>query len=91
MFLGQFQSAREGIRLDTADAIVFITPDFSALSYLQAKDRIVSKERKTQAILYWVFSIGGIEEKIYQRIIKKKDYTLAHFKHDYDVRSRLQA
>lgn len=91
VFLGQFQSAREGIRLDTAEAIVFITPDFSALSYLQAKDRIVSKERKTQAVLYWVFSIGGIEEKIYQRIIKKKDYTLAHFKHDFDVRGSLQA
>ena len=89
VFLGQFQSAREGIRLDTAQAIVFITPDFSALSYLQAKDRIVSKERTTEAVLYWVFSEGGIEEKIYQRIIKKKDYTLAHFKKEYDVRSSI--
>lgn len=85
VFLGQFQSAREGIRLDTAEAIVFLNIDFSFLSYEQSKNRIVSKERTKEAVLYWVFSQGGIEEKIYKVVCKKKDFTLRHFKSAYHV------
>jgi hypothetical protein len=29
-----------------------------------------------------VFSTGGIEKDIYKAVVKKKDYTLAHFKRD---------
>jgi len=85
-FLGQFLSAREGIRLDTADAIVFLNIDFSYLSYAQARNRIASKERTKEAVLYWVFSEEGIEDKIYKMVCKKKDYTNYHFKKHYNVR-----
>jgi hypothetical protein len=33
--------------------------------------------------VYWVFSVGGIEYKIYQAVVKKKDYTVYHFRNDY--------
>lgn len=82
-FFGQFQSAREGIRLDKADAIIFYNIDFSYLSYAQAKNRIVSKERSKSAVLYWLFTRGGIEEKIYKVVVKKKDYTTYYFKRDF--------
>ena len=85
-FLGQFISSREGIRLDEADAVVFYNIDFSYLSYTQAKDRIISKERTKQAILYWVFSNDGIENKIYNAVSKKSNYTTHFFKEDYDLR-----
>ena len=32
--------------------------------------------------IYWVFSNKGIEKKIYKTVVKKKDYTLKHFKRD---------
>jgi len=86
-FLGQFVSSREGIRLDTADAIVFYNIDFSYLSYAQSKDRIISKERVNQAILYWIFSTDGIERKIYKAVCEKKNYTTYYFKRDYGVKS----
>lgn len=81
-FLGQFQSAREGIRLDTADAIVFFNIDFSFLSYEQARNRIASFERKDAAILYWLFSDRGIERRIYEAVKNKEDYTLSHYRYD---------
>ena len=81
-FLGQFQSAREGIRLDTADAIVFFNLDFSYLSYEQARNRIASYEREDQAVLYWLFSDYGIEKKIYSKLLRKQDYQLIDFKKD---------
>lgn len=84
-FLGQFVSSREGIRLDSADSIVFYNIDFSHLSYAQAKDRIISKERTKQAVLYWVFTNGGIEQKVYKSVMNKKDYVNYTFKKDYNV------
>jgi len=83
VFLGQFQSAREGIRLDTADALIFFNIDFSYLSYEQGKNRLMSKERTKEAPLYFIFSEGGIEEKIYKQVMNKKDYTMYYFKKDY--------
>jgi hypothetical protein len=79
-FLGQFQSSREGIRLDTADALIFFNLDFSFLSYEQSKNRIISKDRDRLTPLYFVFSNGGIEEKIYNVVFQKKDYTLFHYR-----------
>ena len=86
VFLSQFVSGREGIRLDFADAIIFYNIDFSYLSYHQAKNRIISKDRTEPAYLFWMFSDGGIEQKIYKAVTNKKDYTNHFFKKDYGVK-----
>lgn len=78
----QFQSGREGISLRQADYLVAYNIDFSATTYFQFKDRMTTKERKENK-LYWIFSKRGIEEKIYQSVMNKKDYTLSLFKKDY--------
>ena len=79
----QIVSGREGISLKEADCIVYYNIDFSATSYWQSKDRMTTKERLVNDI-YWIFTEGGIESKIYKAVVKKKDYTLKHFKKDYD-------
>lgn len=76
-------SSREGIRLDTADAILFYGIDFSYLSYEQSKNRIISKERTKEAVLYWIFCEGGIEEKILKAVRNKENYTSSYFNRDY--------
>ena len=77
----QIVSGREGISLKEAECLVYYNIDFSATSYWQSRDRMTTKERKHNNI-YWVFSTGGIEKDIYKAVVKKKDYTLAHFKRD---------
>jgi hypothetical protein len=77
----QIVSGREGISLKEADYIVYFNIDFSATSYWQSRDRMTTRTRANNQV-YWVFSKGGIEEKIYRRVIKKKNYTLKHFKED---------
>lgn len=89
-YLGQFQSSREGIRLDNADALIFFNIDFSFLSYQQSKNRIISKERDRETPLYFVFSVGGIEEKIFKVVKKKEDYTTFHYKKDYGSRTTIK-
>jgi len=77
----QIVSGREGISLREADCLVYYNIDFSATSYWQSRDRMTTKERLKNNI-YWVFSKNGIEREIYKAVIKKKDYTLTHFKRD---------
>tara|TARA_R110000803_G_scaffold1662_2_gene5400 strand:+ start:364 stop:1593 length:1230 start_codon:yes stop_codon:yes gene_type:complete len=77
----QIVSGREGISLRQAKALVYYNIDFSATSYWQSKDRMTTKDRLKNDV-YWIFSKGGIEKDIYKAVIKKKDYTLKHFKRD---------
>jgi hypothetical protein len=75
----QIQSGREGISLRNADALVYFNIDFSAVSYWQSRDRMTTIDRKFNDV-YWIFAKGGIEEKIYETVLEKKDYTLSYFK-----------
>ena len=77
----QIVSGREGISLKEADCLVYYNIDFSATSYWQSRDRMTTKDRKTNKV-YWIFAEKGIEHKIYKAVIKKKDYTIKHFKTD---------
>jgi hypothetical protein len=80
---GQILSIREGTNLSNADAIVFYNLDFSNVSYKQARDRMTTMQRKTSDV-YFIFSYGGIEEKIYRTVtIDKSKYDLKAFKRDY--------
>jgi hypothetical protein len=78
----QIVSGREGISLKNADYVVFYNIDFSATSYFQAKDRMTTMDRKFNKV-YWIFSVGGIEDKIYKAVKSKRNYTLNIFKKDY--------
>jgi hypothetical protein len=82
----QIVSGREGISLAKADYLIFLNLQFSAVSYFQAKDRLTTMERKSNDI-YWVFADGGIEDKIYKRVLQKLDYTHDNFKKDFNVRA----
>ena len=77
----QIVSGREGISLSNAECLVYYNIDFSATSYWQSRDRMTTKERLKNNV-YWIFAEDGIEKDIYKTVIKKKDYTVNHFKKD---------
>jgi hypothetical protein len=83
IFIGQFRSSREGIKLDSAECLIFYNIDYSYLSYVQGKERIISKDKIQQSTLYFIFSIGGIESKIYKAVKNKSDYTTNYYREDY--------
>jgi SNF2 family DNA or RNA helicase len=80
VFISQIQSGREGINLSSADALVMYNIDFSAVSYWQSRARMQTKDRTEASNVYWIFTQGGIEERIFSMVQNKKDYTLSHFK-----------
>jgi hypothetical protein len=87
-FFSQIQSGREGVNLSTADCLVFLNIDYAAVSYWQARARLQSKDRVKEAVIYWVFSEGGIESLIYEKVLQKKDYTLSYFLKDYNIKKQ---
>lgn len=80
----QIVSGREGISLKEADYLIYYNIDFSAVSYWQSKDRMTTMDRKFNKV-FWIFAHGGIEQKIYQSVMAKKNYTLSNFKKDYEL------
>lgn len=84
-FISQIVSGREGVNLSTADCLIMFNIDFSAVSYWQARARLQTKDRQREAVVYWLFSEGGIEERIYNVVQQKKDYTLSYFKKDFGL------
>ena len=74
----QIVSGREGISLSKADYLVYFNIDFSATSYWQSRDRLTTKDRM-QNDVYWIFSKGGLEQKIYERVLEKKSFTTKHY------------
>lgn len=76
VFAGQFSSIREGLDLRTADCIVMLNIDFSAVSYMQSINRLQSKDREKPAEIHWIFSNLGLEKKIYHTVKEKQaNYT----------------
>ena len=80
----QIVSGREGISLKAAKYLVFYNIDFSATSYFQALDRLTTMDRLSNEV-FWIFSKGGIESKIYEAVKNKENYTSTYFKKDYHV------
>ena len=78
----QFQSGKEGLSLKKASSLVYYNIDFSSSTYWQSRDRASTIDR-TENNVYWIFSKGGIEQKIYKSVLAKKSYTLNLFKKDY--------
>lgn len=84
-FVCQILSGREGTDLQTADALIMFNIDFSSVSYQQARARIQAKDKVLSCPLFWIFAEGGMEEKIYERVKNKQDYTASYFRKDYKI------
>lgn len=78
----QIVSGREGLNLSRASSLVYYNIDFSAVSYWQSRERLTTIDRLENNI-YWFFAKDGIEDKIYNAVMNKKNYTLSYFKKDY--------
>ena len=80
VFISQVRRAREGVRLDSADALIYYNMEYSFLSYEQGRNRLVSKERTSPADVYFLCSDCGIEQDIMSAVRNKQDFTLSYYK-----------
>lgn len=79
-FRGQVQSCREGVNLSAADDLVFVGVDYSALSYLQGRDRASHWGRTRANRVHWILADGGLERRVFNIVKAKEDFTVAHYR-----------
>ncbi len=82
VFIGQVQASREGVNLSPADDLVFLGIDYSALSYLQGRDRASALGRTVPPRVHWILAANSLELKVYDKVRAKESYTTAHFRAD---------
>ena len=71
-------SGAEGINLSAADVLIFINFGFSNTKFIQAKDRLTTKDRKSNDV-YFILSDDGIDNQVYKAVCNKKDYVTKTF------------
>ena len=87
-YIGQVQASREGVNLSTADDLIFIGIDYSALSYLQGRDRASYLGRDRANRVHFIFAARGIEPRVYAQVREKQNYTTAHYAADRSILSK---
>ena len=88
VFIGQVLASREGVNLSSADDLVFFGVDYSALSYLQGRDRASYLGRDRANRVHWILADKGIEQTVLGKVRSKEDYTTQHYRKE---RERLSA
>jgi hypothetical protein len=82
VFIGQVQASREGVNLSPADDLVFLGIDYSALSYLQGRDRASAIGRTVPPRVHWILAANSLELQVYDRVRAKETYTTTHYRKD---------
>ncbi len=80
VFIGQVRASREGVNLSSAEYLIFMGIDYAALSYLQARERLSFVGRETPPRVHYIFAANGIEPRVMQQVVRKKDFTVSHFR-----------
>lgn len=82
-YIGQQYASSMGINLSAAHSLIFYSFGYSGTNFLQAIDRLTTKERKKNDV-YFVFGKDSLLERIYKVVSKKKNFTLKMYERTKD-------
>ena len=71
----QYQAGAYGLNLQKACRIIYFTPPLSSELFEQSKKRIHRIGQKSTCFYYYLICRGSVEEKIYEVLNQRKDYT----------------
>lgn len=78
----QYQAGAMGLNLQKACRIIYFTPPLSSELFEQSKKRIHRIGQKSTCFYYNLICRGSVEERIYEVLRQRKDYTEALFEFD---------
>ena len=78
----QYQAGAMGLNLQKANKIVYFTPPLSSELFEQSKKRIHRIGQEKSCFYYYLTCRNSIEEKIYETLAMRKDYTDTLFEED---------
>jgi SNF2 family DNA or RNA helicase len=80
IFIGQYQSAKEGIDLFSATHMIFFEPCMDTRTLTQATDRIHRIGVKSACSYYHLITEGTIEEVMYKRLERGEDFNVSYLR-----------
>lgn len=78
----QYQAGAMGLNLQKSCRIVYFTPPLSSELFEQSKKRIHRIGQDRPCFYYYLICRGSVEERIYENLRERKDYTEELFKMD---------
>lgn len=78
----QYQAGAMGLNLQKACRIIYFTPPLGSELYQQSQKRIHRIGQKSTCFYYNMICRGSVEERIYEVLRQRKDYTEALFEFD---------
>lgn len=78
----QYQAGAMGLNLQKSCRIVYFTPPLSSELFEQSKKRIHRIGQDRTCFYYYLICRGSVEERIYENLRERKDYTEELFKMD---------
>lgn len=78
----QYQAGAMGLNLQKANKIIYFTPPLSSELFEQSKKRIHRIGQEKPCFYYFLTCTNSIEEKIYETLKMRKDYTEALYEMD---------
>lgn len=80
--LVQYQSGSAGVNLQLANKMIYYSPPIKSDFYEQSKKRIHRIGQESKCTYWKLITSNSVEQKIYNTLDLKRDYTEELFKHD---------
>lgn len=77
----QFQAGSAGLNLQLANKVIYFSPPLSSDYYEQSKKRVHRLGQSKPCFYYNLITKDSVENKIYDTLAQRKDYTEMLFKH----------
>lgn len=78
----QYQAGAMGLNLQKANKIIYFTPPLSSELFEQSKKRVHRMGQDRPCFYYYLVCRGSVEERIYNTLAMRRDYTEELFKED---------
>lgn len=75
----QYQAGSKGLNLQKANKVIYFTPTLSCDDYMQSRKRVHRISQTKPCFYYHMIAKGSVEERIYQTLARREDYTNALF------------
>lgn len=79
-FIGHIKAFSEGVDFSYVDTMVIYSLNFSATTYIQAKERLANKKRTKEIYVHFLFTYESIDQKIYDAVSNKMNFTASYYK-----------
>ena len=80
----QYQAGAMGLNLQKANKVIYFTLPLSSELFEQSKKRVHRVGQERRCFYYYLMCMGSIEERIWQTLEMRKDYTDYLFRKEFD-------